>query len=172
MSLVKKYSDRCKSIVSKVHDRDQLFWLKDRDGEGRVAWAKFFRESEGLSFGFVINKIWHMRVACWDLHVGGRRSAPANLAAARAAEEKALAAANSEAEKEQARKDALAAKEKAEKEAQEEKRRIAKEAAQANADAAAKKLEEQIKTKEKASMAQQEQDKKKKEIRSQKEKIK
>ena len=56
LSLVKKYFDRCKSTVSKVHDRDQLFWLKDRDGEERAAWAKFFRESEGLTFGLVINK--------------------------------------------------------------------------------------------------------------------
>ena len=66
LSLVKKYFDRCKSTVCKVHDREQLFWLKDRDGEERATWAKFFRESEGLTFGFVINKIWHMRVACWD----------------------------------------------------------------------------------------------------------
>ena len=85
LSLVKKYFDRCKSTVSKVHGRDQLFWLKDRDGEERAAWAKFFRESEGLSFGFVINKIWHMRVACWDPHVGGRRSTPLSLVAARPA---------------------------------------------------------------------------------------
>ena len=66
LSLLKKYFDRCKSIVSKDHDRDQFFWLKDRDGEERATWAKFFRESEGLTFGFVINKIWHSRIACWD----------------------------------------------------------------------------------------------------------
>ena len=83
LSLVKKYFDRCKSTVSKVHDRDQLFWLKDRDGEERATWAKFFRESEGLTFGFVINKIWHMRDAYWDTHVGGRRSTPVSLVAAR-----------------------------------------------------------------------------------------
>ena len=86
LSLLKKYFDRCKSTVSKVHNRDQLFWLKDRDGEERATWAKFFRESEGLTFGFVINKIWHSRIACWDPHVGGgRRNAPVNLVAARPA---------------------------------------------------------------------------------------
>jgi hypothetical protein len=84
LSLLKKYFDRCQKNSSKVHDRDALFWLKDRDGEERATWAKFFRESEGLTFGFVINKIWHMRVACWDPHIGSRRSAPATLVPARA----------------------------------------------------------------------------------------
>ena len=82
LSLLKKYFDRCKNNSSKVHDRDALFWVKDRDGEERATWAKFFRESEGLTFGFVINKIWHMRVACWDPHIGGRRSLAASISAA------------------------------------------------------------------------------------------
>ena len=75
--------NRCKSTAGKVHNRDQLFWLKDKDGEERASWAKFFRESEGLIVGFVIDKIWHMRVACWDPHIGGRYSAPASNSVAR-----------------------------------------------------------------------------------------
>ena len=85
LSLVKKYFDRCKATAGKVHDRDQLFWLEDKDGEERPSWAKFFRESECFTFGYVIRKIWHMRVACWDPHIGGRRSAPASNSAARTA---------------------------------------------------------------------------------------
>ena len=45
LSLVKKYFDRCKSTVSKGHDRDQLFWLKDRDRKSCL--GKVFQRVRG-----------------------------------------------------------------------------------------------------------------------------
>ena len=40
LSLLKKYFDRCKNNSSKVHDRDALFWLKDRAPPSKVGRKK------------------------------------------------------------------------------------------------------------------------------------
>ena len=75
-STLKQYFSRCKSQTKLVGDREQLFWLKERDGEERAKWAKVFRESEGITFGMAIHTVWLLRAIFWDPHTTGRRSRP------------------------------------------------------------------------------------------------